>query len=751
MSAEDLEKYETEMELQLYREYRDVVGLFSLRRRDRAPVLPHQPRRPAGAQHRGRRGLLRGDDGRRLGLGHVPPGAVRQERARVTFKDVNVEELAQERSRAAGGVPASAADGRPQAAHHRRPSTASSHSRRPRGGRARPGSAPARLVRRRWSGAGQGRGRVRYGEEVAAAHLSRGRMAVLDRNWRCAARRDRHRRARRRRAGRLRGEDPAGDGFGHPLEAVTARKAARLRRLAAAWLAASTTVHPAEVRIDVVGVLRPRAAPAEVEHVGGWPECRWPGPAAVALVGVDGHLVEVEADLGVGVPAYSLVGPAGRVAGRVARPGARGGGQQRPALAGDRRVTVNLSPASLPKRGSGFDLAIAAAMLAGAGGGARARVRGAVLLGELGLDGRVRPVRGVLPAVAAAARAGVDGRGRAGGERGRGARWCRACGSTGVRIPGRRWSRGRAATSCRTAELADEPPAVDADDEATRRTGRTSPTSSARPPPATCSRWPRPAATTCSWPGRRGPGKTMLAERLPGLLPAAGPGGRARGHRGPLGGRVAARRRRAAGDAPAVPGAAPHRVGGRDRRRRLRPRPARARRRWPTAACCSSTRRRSSRPACSTRCASRWSPARSPSPGWRRGAVPGAVPAGAGGQPVPVRAGRDRAGPAHGCTCTPMARLRYLGRLSGPLLDRVDLRIEVPPRRARTCAAARRRRRARRSSPRGCRRAGADGRPAGRHAVAGQRRGARATSCAGCGGCRGRSSPRPSGCSTAAR
>ena len=40
MSAEDLEKYETEMELQLYREYRDVVGLFKLRGRDRAPLLP---------------------------------------------------------------------------------------------------------------------------------------------------------------------------------------------------------------------------------------------------------------------------------------------------------------------------------------------------------------------------------------------------------------------------------------------------------------------------------------------------------------------------------------------------------------------------------------------------------------------------------------------------------------------------------------------------------------------------------------
>ena len=49
MSAEDLEKYETEMELQLYREYRDVVRPVHLRRRDRAALLPDQRRRPARA------------------------------------------------------------------------------------------------------------------------------------------------------------------------------------------------------------------------------------------------------------------------------------------------------------------------------------------------------------------------------------------------------------------------------------------------------------------------------------------------------------------------------------------------------------------------------------------------------------------------------------------------------------------------------------------------------------------------------
>src|SRR5690606_37541896 len=74
----------------------------------------------------------------------------------------------------------------------------------------------------------------------------------------------------------------------------------------------------------------------------------------------------------------------------------------------NRKVTVNLSPAALPKQGSGFDLAIAVAVLAGADLLDAASAARAVHPGELGLDGRVHPVRGVLPAVAAAVAAGVE-------------------------------------------------------------------------------------------------------------------------------------------------------------------------------------------------------------------------------------------------------------------------------------------------------------------------------------------------------
>ncbi len=125
---------------------------------------------------------------------------------------------------------------------------------------------------------------------------------------------------------------------------------------------------------------------------------------AVALVGVQGHLVEVEADLGQGVPSFSLVGlPDTSLAESRDRVRAAVVNSDQPWPA-TRRITVNLSPASLPKRGSSFDLAIAAAVLAAQAAVPAGVFDRAVLLGELGLDGRVRPVRGVLPAVAAAAR-----------------------------------------------------------------------------------------------------------------------------------------------------------------------------------------------------------------------------------------------------------------------------------------------------------------------------------------------------------
>jgi magnesium chelatase family protein len=127
----------------------------------------------------------------------------------------------------------------------------------------------------------------------------------------------------------------------------------------------------------------------------------------VALVGIDGYLVDVEADVASGLPAFTITGlpdtALGQARDRV-RAAAANSGVSLPM----RRLTVNLSPASLPKAGTGFDLAIAVAMLVAARTVPQEAAAGILHLGELGLDGRVRRVRGVLPAVLAAARAGVE-------------------------------------------------------------------------------------------------------------------------------------------------------------------------------------------------------------------------------------------------------------------------------------------------------------------------------------------------------
>jgi magnesium chelatase family protein len=127
----------------------------------------------------------------------------------------------------------------------------------------------------------------------------------------------------------------------------------------------------------------------------------------VALVGLDGHLVEVEADLATGLPGLTLIGlpdTALHEARDRVRAAVVNAGQTWPA----QRITVGLFPATLPKSGSGFDTAVAAAILGASSAVPVEALRGRVLLGELALDGRVRPVRGVLPSVLAAVRAGVE-------------------------------------------------------------------------------------------------------------------------------------------------------------------------------------------------------------------------------------------------------------------------------------------------------------------------------------------------------
>lgn len=116
---------------------------------------------------------------------------------------------------------------------------------------------------------------------------------------------------------------------------------------------------------------------------------------SAALSGVDSFPVSVEASLTSGLPSFSIVGlPAGAVR--------EGRERVTAALASvgfpipHRRLTINLAPADVPKTGSAFDLPIAIALLIVAGHLRAEQADGLVFVGELGLDGELRPVRGAL-------------------------------------------------------------------------------------------------------------------------------------------------------------------------------------------------------------------------------------------------------------------------------------------------------------------------------------------------------------------
>ncbi|MFQ5529969.1 MAG: magnesium chelatase domain-containing protein, partial [Gemmatimonadota bacterium] len=122
-----------------------------------------------------------------------------------------------------------------------------------------------------------------------------------------------------------------------------------------------------------------------------------------ALVGLRPARIRVEASIRRGTPMLLIVGLAPRAARECReriRAAASGAGLRLPGL----RITVNLAPADLPKTGASFDLPILVAALAAAGQVPAASLRRLSLLGELGLDGSVRPVRGTLAVCLACAR-----------------------------------------------------------------------------------------------------------------------------------------------------------------------------------------------------------------------------------------------------------------------------------------------------------------------------------------------------------
>jgi magnesium chelatase family protein len=126
-----------------------------------------------------------------------------------------------------------------------------------------------------------------------------------------------------------------------------------------------------------------------------------------ALVGLDARRVEVEAHLQNGLPAFAIVGLPDRAC-QEAKQRVRSGITSAELNWPDRRLTVNLAPAELRKEGSGFDLPIALAVLAASRQVTEESLRGHAAVGELALDGRVRPVAGVLAAAEGAKNQGLS-------------------------------------------------------------------------------------------------------------------------------------------------------------------------------------------------------------------------------------------------------------------------------------------------------------------------------------------------------
>jgi magnesium chelatase family protein len=384
---------------------------------------------------------------------------------------------------------------------------------------------------------------------------------------------------------------------------------------------------------------------------------------AVALTGVTGTVIDVEADLSSGLPGLTFTGlpdPSVTESRDRIRAAILNSGLKWP----PNRITVALFPANLRKVGSSFDLAIALAVLAASDQLQPAAIRHTAWIGELGLDGKLRGVRGVLPAVLAAQRQGVRdivvpllNAGEAAlvaGIRIRAAsslaEVVAACSRTGERL----------ATACSVPE-AEQPLVNDLADVVGQPVARRALEIAAA------------GGHHLLLQGVPGAGKTMLAERLPGILP-------------PL------------SDTAALEVTAIHSVAGvlPPDRGLIRQPPLQAPHHTASMASLVGGGSGLPRPGAASLAhrgvlvldeAAEFAPAsldslRQPLESGQivlhRSAGTVTYPARfqlvLATNPCPCGAARDP-----DCTCTPQARRRFRQRLSGPLLDRIDLQIPIDP------------------------------------------------------------------------
>lgn len=125
-----------------------------------------------------------------------------------------------------------------------------------------------------------------------------------------------------------------------------------------------------------------------------------------AIHGIEGRMIQVEADVSNGLPGFSLVGFLSsevKEARERVQIGMRNAGIRFP----PKKITINLSPADIRKGGTGYDLAIAVSILAAFGYISQEYMKQFIFIGELGLEGQVKPVSGVLPRVYTAFEHGI--------------------------------------------------------------------------------------------------------------------------------------------------------------------------------------------------------------------------------------------------------------------------------------------------------------------------------------------------------